>query len=179
MPIAPPLLQSPVRSWALGLAGARLAGAPAYGAAAQTLYAAAQPETDGGAAHSTLLAWPAKADGGSLKAAAAQAQLPAAVHSLHPLAAPSGAAMDVDASDQPALFAVFTSGAVAACSPGLGVVSQSAEAEGQAPLAASLAADGSSLAVVLADPRSGGASCSSYALQVGDGGVSLSSLPFR
>lgn len=165
-----PLVQAAVKTWALG-ADQRCAGSPAYDAAAERYFAAVHPATDGASASSTLLTWPRKAPGGSLKHAARAAQLPTAVHSLHAIPPPPGGsanAMEVDSSggedDCPAVFAVYASGAVAACSP-VGMLSESHEARGLEPLAA-CAAPGGGLAVVHADARSGGASCSSYTLQV-------------
>ncbi|GAB4820197.1 hypothetical protein N2152v2_007243 [Parachlorella kessleri] len=166
--------QKPVKTWALGLPNYRLASSPAFDRSSQQLFVAAQPASDGNSANSILLSWHRKADVGSLRQTARQAQLPAAVHSLHPLPtqaaarpqqdADAAAAMDVDAAEQPALFAVYVNGAVAACSPA-GVAAENMEARGLQPLAATATDD--SLVVVHVDPRAGGATCSSYQLQDG------------
>ncbi len=171
-----------MKSWALGLPGHHLTGSPAYDAHSQQFFAAAQPASDGAASSSVLLTWHRKADAGSLKHAAQQAKLPAAVHSLHPLPAAAAAArrqaeaggaapMEVEGSpdadaERPAVFAVYANGAVAACSPA-GVLSENIEARGLHPLAAATSDDG--LTVVHVDARTAGATCSSYHLQVGRG----------
>lgn len=151
------------------------------------MFAALAPAPGAKANGSTVLAWRAAAEGAaSLAKQASQLHLPAPVHSLHalqplPLAKrrrggaaaaqqqqqqDGAATMDVDASSsqQPAIAAVYRSGALALCTDSE-VVAEAASpaAAGMHTLAASLDADSGLLTVVHWDNASGAASVAAAA----------------
>ena len=74
-----------VQAWALGSAAREFAGAAVYDAASKQFFAALAPGASAKSRGSTLLAWAADSEGGSISKLASQLHLPAAVHCLLPL----------------------------------------------------------------------------------------------